>query len=297
MFEDLLHKKIIEPLEHGLGYKFSFDAPASELSLDDVLNALSREPDPVKLNFVVLFLLSAGGLKTAVSVCQKIPEAIKDRLTPVVLERIEFIKMYLNTMSGNRTRDIPFARGCVVACTPDHLVAVKTAMCAEVEKAEDGWYKENIQSFINYMDIKDHWDKPCFSVMDGDGNLVGYIALAQSRWRDDFWDKYCNTGFASAFNLEYYTMPDYRNKGYMKEALPAFLKAVTAGALRYQENEALDLLPEMTEYTISLVYAIIERQNVPSIKTIESLGLFELLRKNDGTPQEYEGSPVYVMRI
>lgn len=297
-----LPQKILDTLERDLGYKPIFDEPVGKLGLPKVMDAIFREPDPVKLNMVILHLLSAGDAEMAGKVGYMVAtfysKDIVDKLTTFTAKRIYYANLYNHTKSGNRTEDIPFSRGIVTASTPKLMSDIKSAMEEEDENAGDDSYGIVIHNFVCCVDEIDSKVKPSFCVLDEDENLVGYIALCcAANGSDPFGIERFGVSSYSAYNLEYYTMPNFRKKGYMKDALSAFLKAVANGGIQYLKNAVTDYQPVVENLRIKLVYALIGEDNVASQKTIESLGLFELLKESNGDVVYKDGGRIYTMRL
>lgn len=266
---------------------------SNDLGMKELLNSLFQETDQVKLNARVLDLLSAGDLKMAEIIAIKMPKDVREALTSPAKERLEFVDMFRRTKSGNRTKDIPFSRGRIVASGPKYMSIVQEAMIDEANCLDDGWYSDEILEFIKNTDDTDDWKKPTYIVLNEKDDVVGYIALTMNERNDVFWESTCNVESQKTYNLEYYTMPNFRKKGFMKDALSVFLEAISKGALQYQSNAVCEREIEMIDYPMSLIYAEVRKANLASIKTVESLGKFELLKDFCRKPDTL----IYTMRL
>lgn len=299
MDKKIITQKIVETLRDDLNYNLALDSNVSETTLNEVLDKLFKEPDDVKLNMCILHLLSVLEEKASKVLCiYVLKNPSRGRLTKFVAQRIHCINQYRLTHSGNRTKNIPFTRGTIKASTPNYISVLRNAMDDEAKNLEEGWYKSCLCEFSQYTKEEDSYDKPEFIVLNENEELVGYLALTMADRDDDFWEKYCDVIYGAAWNLEYYTLPSFRKKRYMKDALPAFLRAVSEDAIQYQDNRAFDYVPEMHLYAFSLVYAKINKENFASIKTIEALGLFDLLKDKEGNPiSDENNSLIYITKV
>lgn len=108
-----------------------------------------------------------------------------------------------------------------------------------------------------------------FVILNSDESLVGYIKISRGGYfslRDSI----------DTYNLEYYTLPEHRKKGYMKEALKAFAQAISDKKVQYYKDDPLlNYVEKPRILPLTVLNAIIDTGNLSSIKTIESVDGFK----------------------
>lgn len=171
----------------------------------------------------------------------------------------------------NKTPDISFERGCITPLCDKHKPFLQRTMRGEWRKTLSEKERSDIESIqcgVEYGNCKGA-EALSFVVLNNDKSLVGYFMLTKGGYfsmRDSI----------ETYNLEYYTLPEYRKMGYMKGALKAFMLAVQDGKIQYVEDDPILNYFEPSEILpLKVLNVIIQTSNLSSVRTIEAVGGFE----------------------
>ena len=171
----------------------------------------------------------------------------------------------------NKTPDIPFERGRITPLCDRYKPLLRRTMRVDKRNALTEEERSDIESIEGWVDEGNckGAEALSFIVLNCGESVVGYIKVSKGGYfsmRDSI----------DTYNLEYYTLPEHRRKGFMKEALKAFMQAVLDGKIQYVENDPmLNYFVEPEILPLKILNAIIQTSNLSSAKTIEAVGGFE----------------------
>lgn len=171
----------------------------------------------------------------------------------------------------NRTKDIPFAKGIITPLRNGHRQILVEEITKEMDAAPNSHERYELSCFCD--SVKDanrqHGEKPSFCILNTEGELVAYISLTEGGY----------FGFrpsSNTFNLEYYTIPKFRRMGLLKDGLKALLQAIHEGKIHIIKNDPMFTYnAEVQPLKVRLINALVYKDNEASIRSVESLGLFE----------------------
>lgn len=117
--------------------------------------------------------------------------------------------------------------------------------------------RKNIKKF--------NFERPfCYTIVEKkSNNMIGYVAM--------IWDKFEHDK-AKITRLEYYIFKPYRNNGYAKETILAFLDKAFSGCLLELVETNYSRIYKNRKAKIELVRAQIRNDNIPSRRLVESCG-------------------------
>lgn len=261
-------------------YGFDYDIP---IDPDDgteglILNYIFSERDSEKMNKVVCLLLDQNDPDITKFIWQYFPLNYEKNKLCAQLEL--FAKKRRTVMEKafdrlgnifNMTSDIPFEEGIVVPACYEHKGHVVDAFARECERIqqERGFDMKSIMDGVGRGNLNGKKELSFAVILKKEGAMVGYIKITMA---DDL-SKSENT---DTYNLEYFTFPESRHKGYMKSALKAFIQAISEKKIQYAtENPMLDPSAITIPLSLNALNTFIKTDNLSSLKTIESIGGFE----------------------
>ena len=274
--EDNVAQRIVDAIREAFDCIIPIDPKDGYEGL--VLNYIFSERDSEKMNKMVCFLLELNDREIRNCIWRNFPLNIENyKLCP---ELEDFAKKRAAVLEEcyrrdgnicNKTPDISFERGRITPVCKKH----KRLLCSEIrfEMANGLSKKERfeldcIKKWIYEGNCKGK-EALSFVVLNGDESLVGYIKVSLGGYfslRDSI----------DTYNLEYYTLPEHRKNRYMKEALKAFVQAISDRKIQYYKDDPMfNYVEEPRILPLKVLNAVIDTSNLPSIKTIESVGGFE----------------------
>lgn len=257
---------------YGIEYDIPIDPVVGTEGL--ILNYIFSEQDVEKRNKVVCLLLDQNDRDITKLIWQFFPLNIKNynhctQLENFAKKRENVLEKAFDRLGNifNMTPDIPFERGVIIPAYYEHKGHVVDAFLRE--EPDKGFDIKSIMDGVNGGNCNGKKELSFAIIMKEDEMMVGYIKMTMA----DFLSKDGNT---DTYNLEYYTFPGLRHNGYMKDALKAFVRAISESRIQYAtENPVLDPSAKVVPLSLKTLNAFIKTDNILSLKTIESIGGFE----------------------
>ena len=269
-------QRIVNAIRDEFDYTIPID-PKDEFE-GLILNYIFSERDSEKMNKMVCCLLNLNdkGIKDAIwrsfplnfenyKLCPELEAFVQKRAA--ILEEC----FHRDGNICNKTPDIFFELGRITPVRKKHKFLIRTAIRLEMKNdlsKKEHFELECIKSWVEEGNCNGA-EALSFVVLNSDESLVGYIKVSKGGYftlRDN----------VETYNLEYYTLPGHRKKGYMKGALRAFMQAVSDGKIQYYTNDPmLNYDNKPRRLPLKILNAVIETSNLSSIKTIEAVDGFE----------------------
>ena len=272
----IVHAVIDNCYEYGIDYDIPIDPIDGTEGL--ILNYIFSEQDPEKRNKVVCLLLDQNDCDITKLIWQYFPLNCEDYKLCAQLEifakkRKKVMEKTFDRLGNvfNMTPDIPFESGVIIPACYEHKGHVVDAFCREHERIfrERCFDMKRIMDGVKRGNCNGKKELSFAIIIKEDEIMGGYIKLTMA----DCLLKDKNT---DTYNLEYYTFPDSRRNGYMKDALKSFVRAVLEGRIQYAtENPVLDPGAKIAPLSLKTLNAFIKTDNLSGLKTIESIGGFE----------------------
>ena len=271
-------KTIISELKEKFDYVIPLEPESGVEGM--LMNYIFSESDSEKMNAMIEHLLSLDDDDVNDCIWQNFPQNSQyykfgETLTKFALERKSVMEECFRRDGNiyNRTPDIPFEKGVITPVCNKHRDILRKSMREEAEKALSERDRFEISCFCDGVNSgnRSNGTEPSFVILNEQGNPVGYIKLSKGGY-------FSMRPTVKTYNLEYYTLSEYRRKGYMKLAVKAFIKAASEQRIQVVTEDPLFHYGVETEaLPMRMLNALILTDNISSVKTIEAVGGFEKL--------------------
>ena len=269
---------IINELKENFDYTIPLEPePGAEGML---MNFIFSEGDSGKMNAMVEHLLNLNDEDVNDCIWKNFPQDSQhykfgETLAKIARERKAVMEECFRRDGNiyNRTPDIPFESGVITPVCNKHRDILRDAMFVDKDNAQTERDRYEIDCFIGGVSNgnRSQGDEPSFVILNESGEPVGYIKLTKGGY-------FSMRSTVKTFNLEYYTLPEHRRKGYMKQALKAFVRAASEQRIQVVTKDPLFHYGVQTEVLpLKMLNALILKDNASSVKTIEAVGGFEKL--------------------
>ena len=273
-------QRIVDAIEDAFDYTIPIDPKEGSEGL--ILNYIFSERDSEKMNQMVCCLLKLKDYEIKGCVWRNFPLNFENyklcpELEAFAKKRAAILEEGFHREGNiyNRTLDIPFERGVITPLCKIHKLRLHLAIHKEKRNDLPKDYREEIETIDEGVDIgncnegEHHDDGLSFAILTDNSEMVGYIKLTLGGY-------FSMRNNIRTYNLEYYTFPEHRRKGFMKEALGALMQAVSEDKILFVDGDPMfNYFVEPEILSIKILNAIIAKKNVSSIKTIEAVGGFK----------------------
>lgn len=259
--------------------EFNLDIPVEPSDEDILIKYLFSEKDSVRLNKIVNYLLGMGDKNITDCIWRYFPLNVESYhfeglLKDMAEKRVKVIKDFFQNDGNiyNKTERIPFSKGILMPLGNSHRNKLKQII--DEEASDENLPPKEQQEISSFSDElsgsnKSEGTMPSFVILDNDENIVGHICISLGAY-------FSLRSSKNTYNLSFYTVPRYRGNGFMKAALQALIKAASEKKiLILEQNPVIEYDAEVMELPIRLLNAIIYKENIASIKTIQAVGNFE----------------------
>lgn len=259
--------------------EFNLDIPVDPDDEDILVKYLFSEKNSNRLNKIINHLLDLGDKDITDCIWRYFPLNVggyhfEGPLKDMAEKRVKVIEEFFQNGGNlyNKTESITFSKGILMPLGDSHRNKLKQII--EEEASDENLPPKEQQEISSFSDElsgsnKSEGRQPSFVILDNDENIVGHICISLGAY-------FSLRSSKDTYNLSFYTVPGYRGKGFMKAALQALIKAASEKKiLILEQNPVIEYDAEVTELPIRLLNAIIYKENIASIKTIQAVGNFE----------------------
>jgi len=272
-------QRIVDELKETFGYIIPIENDNDSEGI--VMSYLFSESNSEKMNQLICHLLDMDDEEITDCVWKYCPTnaknyAFNEKLAAFAEKRRVVFEDRLKCRGNiyNRTQDIPFDKGVITPLNDSHRQPLSNAIQEEAKKIKNLRDKLELEAFLGGIESgnRQQGKEPSFAIISDQDGLVGHIKLTKGGYFS------LRSSGEKTYNLEYYIMPQHRHKGYAKTALKAFMGALqNHQIIVYQMDPLFCYGVEEVVLPIKMTNALILTDNIPSIKTIESIGEFEKL--------------------
>ena len=278
--KDNVAQRIVKAISDEFDFTIPIDPKDGSEGL--ILNYIFSERDSEKMNEMVCCLLKLKDYEIKNCIWRNFPLNFENyKLCP---ELEDFAKKRAAVLEEcyhrdgniyNKTLDIPFEMGVITPICQELKMYLRRAIRVESRSELPKEYCKDIKDIEEAVDIgncnegEHHDDGLSFAILNDNGELAGYIKLTRGGY-------FSMRENIRTYNLEYYTMPKHRRKGYMKKALKAFMQAISEDKILFVEDDPMfNYFVEPQIIDLKILNAIIHTSNLSSIKTIEAVEGFK----------------------